>query len=89
MDKVHVYMCLHFASNKSTAGNKIRIFLSPFLSFTSWFLILAEAFWNDHVAASGTALRSTIEENESGGYVTVPCPPRVKQHSSIADRPKF
>ena len=41
MDKVHVYMCLHIASNKSSAGNKISIFPSPFLSSTSWFLILA------------------------------------------------
>ena len=40
MDKVHVYMCLHTASIKSTAGNKIRPFPSPFHISTSWHLIL-------------------------------------------------
>ena len=42
MDKVQVYMCLHLhiASIKSTAGNKTRLFPSPFL-------ILAESFRND------------------------------------------
>ena len=89
MDKVHVYMCLHIASIKSTAGNKTKLFLSPFLISTSWFLILAESFRNDHVAACTTALCSATEKNEMGGYVTVPCSSRMKQHSSTADWLKF
>ena len=89
MDEVHVYMCLHFVSSKSTAGNKSRLFLSPFLISTSWFLILAEAFWNDHVAAYSTALRSGTKKNEMDGYVTVPCPFKVKQHSYTPDWLKF
>ena len=72
MDKVHVYMCLHIAPIKSTAGNKTRLFLSPFLISTSRFLFLAAAFRNDYVAACSTALRSATEENELGGYVTGP-----------------
>ena len=84
MDKVHVYMCLHIASIKSTAGNKTRLFPSPFLIFTSRFLILAEAFRNDYVAAFSNALRSTTEKNELGGYVTVPCPSKMTQRSSTA-----
>ena len=73
MDKVHVQMCLHIASIKSTAGNKTRFFPSPFHISTSSRPILAEAFRNYHVAACNTALCSATEENESGGYVTVPC----------------
>ena len=61
MDKVHVYMCLHSASSKFTAGNKIWLFLSPFLICISWFLILAEVLGSDHVAACSTALRSATE----------------------------
>ena len=76
MDKVHVYMFLHIASIKSTPGNKTRLFLSQFLISTSSRLTLAEAFRNDYVAACGTALRIATE-NESGGYVTVPCPSKV------------
>ena len=74
MDKVHVYMYLHMASIKSTAGNQTRFFLSPFHVSTSSSLTLAEAFRNDHVAACCTARRSATEESKSGGYVTVPCP---------------
>ena len=72
MDKTHVYMCLHIASIKSTSRNKTRLFLSPFHISSSSRLTLAEAFRNDHVAACSTALRSANEENESGGYATVP-----------------
>ena len=57
MNRVHVYMCLHIASMKSTAANKTKLFSSPFLIFTSQFLILAKAFQNDHVAACSTARR--------------------------------
>ena len=85
MDKVHIYMCLYIASTESTAGNKIRFFLSPFLTSTSWFLILAEAFRNDHVAACSTALCSSTEKNEMGGYVTVPRSSQMTQRSSTAD----
>ena len=44
-------MYIHIALIKSTAGNKTRLFLSPFLISTSWFLLLAEGFRNDLVAA--------------------------------------
>ena len=73
MDKVHVYMCLRIATIKSTAGNKTKLFSSPFLISTSSFLTLAEAFRNDHVAACSTALRSVADKNELGSYVSVPC----------------
>ena len=51
MDEVHVYVCLHTALMKFTAGDKTRLFLGPFLIFTSWSLILDEEFRNDYVAA--------------------------------------
>ena len=89
MVKVHIYMCLYIASIKSTAGNKTRFFPSPFLISTSQFLILAEAFRNDHIAACSTALRSATEENEMGGYLTVPCSSKMTQRSSTADWTKF
>ena len=88
MGKVHVYMCLRIASIKSTTGNKTGFFPSPFLISNSSHPIFAEAFWNDNVAACRTALRSATEENESGGYVTVPCPSKVTQRSSTVDWPK-
>ena len=71
IDEVRGYTWLHTASIKSTVGNKIRFFLSPFFSSTSRFLILAEPFRNDHVAACSTALRSASGKNEMGGYITV------------------
>ena len=89
MGKTHVYICLHNAPIKSTAGNKTKLFPSPFFISTSSRLTLAEAFRNDYVAACGNAFRSATEENESGGYATVPCPSQVKQHSSTADWLKF
>ena len=85
MGKVHVYMCFHIASIESTAGNKTRFFPSPFLISTIWFLILAEAFRNDRVAACSTALRSATEKNEMGGCVTVPCSSKMTQRSSTTD----
>ena len=84
-EKVHVYMWLQTALNNSTVGNKTRFFLYPFHVFTSSRLTFAGAFWSDYVAACSTALRSATEENESGGYVTVPCPSKVTQHISTAD----
>ena len=88
-DKVFIYMCLHIASIKSSAGNKTRFFPSPFLISTSRFLILAGAIRNDHVASCSTALRNANEENELGGYVTVPCPSKTTQRSSATDWFKF
>ena len=82
-------MCLHVASKKFSAGNKTRLLPSPFLISTGWFLILAEALRNDHVAACSTAFRSASEENEMGGYVTVPCLPKLTQRSSTVDWLKF
>ena len=81
-------MYFHIASVKFTAG-KTRLFPSPFFISTSFFLILAAAFRNDHVAACSTALRSANERNEMGGYVTVPGSSKMTQRSSTADRPKF
>ena len=89
IDKVHVYMCLHVASIKSTAGNKTRLFPGPFPISTSWFLIVAEAFQNDHVAACSTAESSATENNGMGGYVTISCSSKLTQHSSTADWLKF
>ena len=82
-------MWLHTASIKSTVENKTRLFPSPFHVSTSSRLTLAGAFRSNHVDACSTALRSATEENESGGYVTVPRPSKVKQHSSTADWLKF
>ena len=82
-------MWIHTASIKSTLGNKTRLFPSPFHVSTSSRLTLAGAFRSDYVAACSTALRSASEENESGGYVAVPCPSKVKQRSSTADWLKF
>ena len=75
-------MWLLTTSIESTVGNKTRTFSSPFHASTSSRLTLAKAFRSDHVAACSTALRSATENNELGGYVTVPCPSKVKQHSS-------
>ena len=78
-------MWLHTASIRLIVGDKTTFFLTPFHVSTSSRLTLAGAFRNDYVAACSTALRTTNEENESGGYVTVPCPSKVTQHSSTAD----
>ena len=82
-------MWLHTASIESTVGNKPTLFPSPFHVSTSSRLTSAEAFPSHHVAACSAALRSAAEENESGGYVTVPFPSEVKQHISRADWLKF
>ena len=52
---------------------------------TSSRLTLAGAFRNDYAATCSTALRSATEENEPRGFVTVPRPSKVTQHSSTAD----
>ena len=82
-------MWLHTASITSTVGNKTRLFLSPFHVSTSSRLTLAGEFRSDHVAACSTALRSATEENELCGYVTVPCPSKVRQHGGTGDCLKF
>ena len=89
IDKVHVYMCLHTASIKSSAENKTRLLTSPFDISTRSRLTLAEAFRNDHVAACSIALRSATERNELGGYVSVPFSSKLTQHKSTADWLKF
>ena len=82
-------MCLHIASIKCTAGNKTRLFPSPFLISTNRFCISAAAFRNDHVAACSTVLRSATEKNGMGGYVTIPWSSKMTQRGSTADWNKF
>ena len=68
MEKVHVYMCLHIALNKSNPLLETKLgFFSVHASF-----LLARAFRNDYVAACSTALRSATENSEMGGNETVP-----------------
>ena len=87
--KVHVYMWLHTALIKPTVLNKTTVFCSPFHVSTSSRHTLAGTFRGDNVAACSTALGSATQENESGGYVNIPCPSKVTQHSSTADWLKF
>ena len=89
MEKSHVYMRLNTVMIKTTVANKTRFFPSPFHVSTGSSLTLAGPFRNDYVAACSTALRSATEETESCGYVSVPCPSKVTQHSSTADWLKF
>ena len=84
-DKVHLYMCLLMALIKPTAGNETTRSPSAFHFSTSMRLTLAEAFRNDHVAGCSTAFRSATDDNQSDGYVTVPCPSKVTQHSGTTD----
>ena len=69
--------------------NKLGVLPSQFHVSTSSGLTLARAFRGGYVAACSTAFRSATEENDSGGYVDVPCPSKVKQRSSTADWLKF
>ena len=80
---------LHATSIKTNVGNKLGLFPSPFHTSTSSRLTLAGAYRGDYVAACSTAFRSNTEENDSGGYVDVPCPSKVKQRSITADWLKF
>ena len=80
---------LHATSIKTTVWNKLGIYPSPFHISTSSRLTLAGAFRGGYVATCSTAFRSATEENDSGGYVHVPCPSKVKQHSSTADWLRF
>ena len=85
MGKVQIYRCLQFASEiNPMLGKKASLFLSPFHNSTDWFLILAEAFWNDHGAACSTVLRSATEKNEMGGHVTAPCSSEMTQRIGTA-----
>ena len=73
-------------------GTKLGLFLvrSTFVpADASLWLERSGACRSDQVAAFSTALRSATEENDSGGYVTVPCPSKVKQLSSTVDWLKF
>ena len=54
MDKVHVYMWLHTASIKPTAGIKTGLLPGPFHISTSSRLTLAETFRNDYLATCST-----------------------------------
>ena len=74
---------------KPMFGTKLGVFPSPFHVSTSSGLTLAASFRGGHIAACSTAFRSATEENDSGGYVDVPCPSKVKQRSSTADWLKF
>ena len=87
--KIHVHMWLQIASIKPTVGNKTRLFPGPFHVSTSSRLNLVGAFRSGYVAACRTALPSATEENDSGGYVAVPCPSKLKQRNSTADWLKF
>ena len=89
MDKAQVYMWLHTAASKSTAGNKTRPFPCPFQVSTGSDVTLDGAFLNDHVVACSTALRSATEENQSGSNVTVSCLSKATRHSSTRDWLKF
>ena len=66
-------------------GSKLGFFLVGSTFLPARKPTLSGAFRNDYVAACSTALRIATEENESGGYVTVPCPSKVTQHCSKAD----
>ena len=75
---------------KTNTMVKMRIFnFVIVIRFYSSGLTLAGAFRGAYVAACSTAFRSTTEENDSGGYVDVPWPSKVKQRSSTADWLKF
>ena len=80
---------LQATSNKTTVWNKLGVFPSQFHVSTSSGLTVAGVFRGGYVAACSTASRSATEDNDSGGYVDVPCPSKVKQHSSTADWLKF
>ena len=76
-------------SIKTIVWNKLGLNHSPFHISTSSRLTLAGTFRGGYVAACSTAFRSATEENDSGGYLDVPCPSKVRQHSSTADWLKF
>ena len=75
--------------NYTTVGNNLGLFLAHSTFLAAHASLWAGAFRGDYVAACSTALRSTTEEKDSGGYVDVPCPSKVKRRSSTADWLKF
>ena len=77
------------SSIKITVWNKLGVFPSPFHVSTSSGLTLAGAFRGGYVAACSTAFLSATEENDSGCHLDIPCPSKVKQHSSTADWLEF
>ena len=81
--------CFHVSLIKATVWNKLVVFPSPCHVSTSSGLTLAGAFRGGYVAACSTAFRSATEENDSGGYVDIPCPSKVEQRSRTADWLKF
>ena len=81
---------VHMLRRLNHCCEQTRLFPSSFHVSTSARLTLAGAFrGDDYVAACSIAFRSATEENDSGGYVDVPCPFKVKQHSSKADWSEF
>ena len=80
---------LHATSIKSTVGNKLCSFLSPFHFSTSSRLTSAGAFRGDYLAACSTAFCSATEENESGGHVDLRYLSKLTQHKSTAYWLKF
>ena len=74
---------------KTTVWNKLGLYPSPFHNSTSSRLTLAGAFRGGYVAACSFVFRSATEKNDSGGYVDVPYPSKVEQHSSTADWLRF
>ena len=58
---------------------KTRLFLSPSLISTSWFLNLAKVFQNGHVVACSTARHSATAKKERYGYVSAPCWAKLTQ----------
>ena len=89
MDRVHIYMCSHIASIKSTAGNKTRLFSLPAPHFYKMVSQFGRSVLERLRSRLCTALSSATEKKEFGGYVTVPCPPKLTQRSSAADWLKF
>ena len=85
MDKLHLYICFHNASIKSTtAGNKTRLFPSPFLT-----LLAGSSFWPKR---SGTTtqplvtLLSALLLRRLKWVATHPFRVRPKWHSVVAQR---
>ena len=80
-------MFLHIALIKSTAGNKTKLSPSPFLISTSWFLLLAEVFRNDLVAALVPV--SAVPLRKTKWVATLPFRVYPKRHSVVAQRIGF
>ena len=77
------------ASNESAVKIKTRLFLSPSLISTSWFLNLAKVFRNGHVVACSTARHSATAKKERYGYVSAPCWAKLTQLNRAVKCKKF